>query len=78
MAGTTEGAKKAVETKRQKYGEKFFAENGHKGGLARNESSKKYNPFEDKEFARKMAHKAKAKRWPETSLTRDEVPEVIS
>lgn len=64
MAGTSEGAKKAVETKRQKYGNTFFADNGHKGGVARNQSEKKYNPFEDKEFAKEMAKKAKAYRWP--------------
>jgi hypothetical protein len=63
MAGTAEGARKAVETKRKTYGDKFFAKNGRKGGIARNNSDKKYNPFEDKEFARQMAKKASDIRW---------------
>lgn len=63
MAGTKEGARKAVETKRKIYGKNFFAKNGRKGGLARNESDKKYNPFTDKEFARQMAKKASDVRW---------------
>jgi len=63
MAGTSEGAKKAVETKRKVYGDKFFSTNGKKGGIARNNSDKRYNPFSDKEFARKMAKKATEVRW---------------
>lgn len=63
MAGTSEGARKAVETKRKVYGDSFFAKNGKKGGIARNQSDKKYNPFEDREFAKKMAKKASEVRW---------------
>jgi hypothetical protein len=63
MAGTSDGAKKAVETKRKIYGDKFFSVNGKKGGIARNNSVNKFNPFSDKEFARKMAKKATKARW---------------
>lgn len=63
MAGTAEGARKAVETKRKIYGDKFFAKNGRKGGLARNVSEKKFNPFENVEFAKRMAKKASDVRW---------------
>jgi hypothetical protein len=63
MAGTADGARKAIETKREIYGDLFFAKNGRKGGLARNMSPKKYNPFSDVVFAKKMAKKANRARW---------------
>jgi nitroimidazol reductase NimA-like FMN-containing flavoprotein (pyridoxamine 5'-phosphate oxidase superfamily) len=40
---TPEGAKKALETKRKKYGDDFFKSNGQKGGQARNLSPNEYN-----------------------------------
>lgn len=63
MAGTSAGARKAIETKREKYGEDFFSKSGKKGGDARNLSDKKHIPFKDKVFAKKMAHKAAEARW---------------
>jgi hypothetical protein len=63
VSGTRESALKAVETKRHKYGVKFFAEAGRKGGLARNKSPKKFIPFLDKKFASLQGKKSAKIRW---------------
>lgn len=64
MAGTPEGARKAVETKKKKYGENALKEWGQKGGKKRNRSPKRYSPFEgNEEFARTMGKIGGAKRW---------------
>lgn len=68
MAGTSEGAKKAIETKRRMYGDDFFSVAGKAGGIARNNSDKKHIPFKDKKFAKLMAHKAAEARWGDKSL----------
>lgn len=63
ISGNSEGAKKAVKTKLERYGSKIFSENGRKGGRARNVSKKRYSPFSDPEFASKMGKIGSKKRW---------------
>lgn len=65
MSGNTEGARKAVQTKIERYGKDIFSANGRKGGKARNASAKRYTPFSDPHFAAKMGRKGSAKRWSE-------------
>lgn len=62
MAGTKEGARKAVKTKLEKDKD-VFKRNGRKGGEARNKSDKRFTPFSDPEFASAMGKKAARKRW---------------
>lgn len=70
MAGTKEGAKKAAETNKRLYGERFYAEigaiggrNGHTGGFAA-----------DLERAREAGRKGGkiSKRGPAKKKTEDE------
>ena len=63
--GTSKGPKKAVETKRKKYGDDFFKNNGELGGLARNLSGNAYSPIIEKgsDFAKEMGRKGAEKRW---------------
>jgi hypothetical protein len=63
--GTPEGSEKAIETKRKKYGDYFFKNNGELGGLARNLSGNAYSPFREKgsEYAKEMGRKSAEKRW---------------
>jgi len=58
-------SKKATDTKRSKYGDKFFSQNGEMGGLARNLSDKAYMTFREKgsEFASEMGKRSAEKRW---------------
>lgn len=62
--GTPDGAKRAIKTKRKKYGEDFFKINGVKGGLVRNLSEKAHFTFmEDRELARRAGRKGANSRW---------------
>lgn len=61
--GTKEGAASAVETKRKKYGPKFFSKNGTKGGKARNASPKKHLTFKDTDKASEAGAKGAQIRW---------------
>lgn len=63
--GTKEGAKNAIETKRENYKGKGnpFAKWGSQGGEARNKSPKKYQNFEDKDAAASAGAKGAAIRW---------------
>lgn len=76
IAGTSEGARKALETKRQKYGVDSPSVWGRKGGLARNVSPNRKNPFSaDREFAREMGRKSAKARWnkhEELSMTEEQ------
>ena len=71
--GTPEGAKKGIETKRKKYGDKFFSQNGELGGLARNLSDKAHMTFRDKDpyFASDMGKKGAEVRWGKKKKTKD-------
>lgn len=64
MSGSREGAKRAVVTKRKRYGKEIFRENGKLGGQARNASEKKFSPFsESAEYASAQGKIGAAKRW---------------
>ncbi len=63
IAGTAEGARKALETKRRLYGEDSPSKWGRAGGIARNSSPLRHSPFKDRDFARKMGKKSAELRW---------------
>jgi hypothetical protein len=73
IAGTAEGARKALETKRRKYGEDSPSKWGRAGGIARNNSPLRHSPFKDRDFARKMGKKSAELRWGKAQTPKAEV-----